>query len=987
MAQLIKLKRSALAGKVPTTGSLATGEIAINTSDGKLFYKRDDDTVQSFFTTNALITGSLQQSGSDSYFISNVGIGLINPLHPLHVSGFMSSSDSYINEWGSISASLSQINAGANQTLQEVTDNGATTTNGITVGSLATAGAVQASLFRDNDDTNYFINPSGGTSAILAGNVGIGTTLPSYKLDVSGSGNFADNLTATGSLQVGGHATVDNTLTIGIIDNANTDTDKFLVSDNGVVKYRTGAQLLSDIGAAPSTINLQAVTDNGNVTTNDILAAKLSGSSLGIIGDGQITGDLVVGGTVTAQEFHTEFVSASIVYQSGSTKFGDTSDDVHSFSGSLRITGSGAHYFTDGNVGIGSTTPTHKLYVEGDTILAKFVSTASDSYAGVAIYNSGNGYLTFGSAGDTQTSPVLSGSRYIVANEGGLIIRTTDQLDGHIRFVNGFTDENMRITPAGNVGIGTTAPAYKLDVDAGNIRVGAHTFGSGSAANSGSLAIGKGANALYTGSMENTAVGHNALSSNLDKGPNDAFGAYAMIFSTEATYNTALGQAAGYRSQGTQNTFIGQYTGPYYHDVTGGYNTMIGALAGLQMSGSAQHNTGLGPASLYNLSSGISNTAIGPSAGYDLTTGQNNVFIGNSSGRGITTGNHNTIIGAVTGLPATLSNTIIIADGQSNQRIYINSTGNVGIGTTDPGAKLNVNVENAEGTLSLSRGGNNMVSGQGVGSIIFPADYNGTPTNYGKIVSYANALSAVRGSLDFKVKSTSGSLLTGMTLYGTSAGVNVGIGTTSPSDKLDVHGIIALNGVAFISQSGNFGYIGDIDGTDDIANLDINTADGSTRIFLDDGGNVGINTETPTTTLHVSGGLRLETYGEGDKLSNNIVYALGVDSSGNVLEIPQNTGANIDVDTGTEVVDSFGSGSFNAAFTNYVVKEGTNLRAGQLMSVWDGSGNIEYTDVSTNSLGDTSGVLMFASINAGDIEIKTTVNTNNWYVKINTTLL
>ena len=314
-------------------------------------------------------------------------------------------------------------------------------------------------------------------------------------------------------------------------------------------------------------------------------------------------------------------------------------------------------------------------------------------------------------------------------------------------------------------------------------------------------------------------------------------------------------------------------------------------------------------------------------------------------------------------------------------------TGNVGIGTTAPGAKLDVNVENAEGTLSLSRGGNNMVSGQGVGSIIFPADYNGTPTNYGKIVSYANALSAVRGSLDFKVKSTSGSLLTGMTLYGTSAGVNVGIGTTSPSDKLDVHGIIALNGVAFISQSGNFGYIGDIDGTDDIANLDINTADGSTRIFLDDGGNVGINTETPTTTLHVSGGLRLETYGEGDKLSNNIVYALGVDSSGNVLEIPQNTGANIDVDTGTEVVDSFGSGSFNAAFTNYVVKEGTNLRAGQLMSVWDGSGNIEYTDVSTNSLGDTSGVLMFASINAGDIEIKTTVNTNNWYVKINTTLL
>ena len=97
-----------------------------------------------------------------------------------------------------------------------------------------------------------------------------------------------------------------------------------------------------------------------------------------------------------------------------------------------------------------------------------------------------------------------------------------------------------------------------------------------------------------------------------------------------------------------------------------------------------------------------------------------------------------------------------------------------------------------------------MVSGQGIGSIVFPADYNGTPTNYGKIVTYANALSALRGSIDFKVKSTSGSLLTGLTLYGTSSGVNVGIGTTTPNTKLEIFGnnsarntlqnILAING-------------------------------------------------------------------------------------------------------------------------------------------------------------------------------------------------
>jgi hypothetical protein len=53
----------------------------------------------------------------------------------------------------------------------------------------------------------------------------------------------------------------------------------------------------------------------------------------------EITGNLVVTGKLTAQEFHTEIVSASIIYESGSTKFGDTLDDIHQFTGSLYVTG------------------------------------------------------------------------------------------------------------------------------------------------------------------------------------------------------------------------------------------------------------------------------------------------------------------------------------------------------------------------------------------------------------------------------------------------------------------------------------------------------------------------------------------------------------------------------------------------------------------------------------------------------------------------
>ena len=46
--------------------------------------------------------------------------------------------------------------------------------------------------------------------------------------------------------------------------------------------------------------------------------------------------------TVTAEQFHTTIVSSSILYQSGSTKFGDSSDDIHQFTGSLHLVNSGS---------------------------------------------------------------------------------------------------------------------------------------------------------------------------------------------------------------------------------------------------------------------------------------------------------------------------------------------------------------------------------------------------------------------------------------------------------------------------------------------------------------------------------------------------------------------------------------------------------------------------------------------------------------------
>jgi len=101
----------------------------------------------------------------------------------------------------------------------------------------------------------------------------------------------------------------------------------------------------------------QEVATTNNVVFNSVSASSLilgsttfkdsqiTGSisiqgSLATTGNITIDGDATVDGTLTVRELHTEFVSASIVFASGSTQFGDTLDDTHQFSGSVLLSGS-----------------------------------------------------------------------------------------------------------------------------------------------------------------------------------------------------------------------------------------------------------------------------------------------------------------------------------------------------------------------------------------------------------------------------------------------------------------------------------------------------------------------------------------------------------------------------------------------------------------------------------------------------------------------
>lgn len=64
MAQIIRLKRSTVAGSVPTTSDLSTGELAINVYDGKVFLRRSGsvDDIRQVLTNE--FTGSVNITGS-----------------------------------------------------------------------------------------------------------------------------------------------------------------------------------------------------------------------------------------------------------------------------------------------------------------------------------------------------------------------------------------------------------------------------------------------------------------------------------------------------------------------------------------------------------------------------------------------------------------------------------------------------------------------------------------------------------------------------------------------------------------------------------------------------------------------------------------------------------------------------------------------------------------------------------------------------------
>jgi hypothetical protein len=301
------------------------------------------------------------------------------------------------------------------------------------------------------------------------GNVGIGVTNPSEKLEVNG------NLRVT--LDAGSQKNVARIVELGY--SGITGAKNWAL--RGVYQHPSGVSVNADGGDLDLIKSL-----NGNT----ILATKTDGTALGnvgigttnptsalhVIGSGTFTGSVSAAGTsgfysstfannvrnpiwrfANADGYGLSYFqgSAGVSPAGGGDTIGFHFGTATAAASLLQLNnGHGAvvngNFAATGNVGIGTTNPSEKLYVVGT-----IVGASNDNYFGN--FSSG-AYVDIGNLATTEAWIDTRSSSLATVD---LNMRTKG--NGQIKFITG-VEERLRITGAGNVGIGTTNPEMALHV-------------------------------------------------------------------------------------------------------------------------------------------------------------------------------------------------------------------------------------------------------------------------------------------------------------------------------------------------------------------------------------------------------------------------------------------------------------------------------------------------------------------------------------------
>jgi hypothetical protein len=84
--------------------------------------------------------------------------------------------------------------------------------------------------------------------------------------------------------------------------------------------------------------------------------------------------------------------------------------------------------------------------------------------------------------------------------------------------------------------------------------------------------------------------------------------------------------------------------------------------------------------------------------------------------------------------------------------------------------------------------------------------------------------------------------------------------------------------------------------------------------------------------------------------------------------------------SGSNVIYSLPTGSYDGVFVDYTLKSGSNARAGQVMGIWSGS-SANYTDNSTTDFGTTAGFAFAVIVSGSNMVVTGSSTTAGWTVK------
>jgi hypothetical protein len=85
----------------------------------------------------------------------------------------------------------------------------------------------------------------------------------------------------------------------------------------------------------------------------------------------------------------------------------------------------------------------------------------------------------------------------------------------------------------------------------------------------------------------------------------------------------------------------------------------------------------------------------------------------------------------------------------------------------------------------------------------------------------------------------------------------------------------------------------------------------------------------------------------------------------------------VTIGTSNTTIYNMSTGSYDGMFVEYMIKSGSNGRAGTIMSMWSGSATV-FSDVSTVDFGTTSGVVFNTIISGQNMLLTGSATTANW---------